>query len=106
MRYIGNLKLTSLFLMEQVTNQMVKACKLYVMNNSTEKLWDLDRAPLIEKLQQCCNLYRAYQDHFHRTKKLIEESPGERKFEFSEMYIFGKFETFCKRIEKVLRLWL
>lgn len=29
------------------------------------------------------------------------ETLGEKTFEVSEMYIFGKFEAFCKRLEKV-----
>lgn len=47
------------------------------------------------------DLYKCYQDAFQRTKQRIEEIPGEKNFEFSEMYIFGKFEAFCKRLEKV-----
>ncbi|WAQ93677.1 DYH8-like protein, partial [Mya arenaria] len=95
-------RMTSLFI--KITNQMVTACKLYIMNNSTERIWDMERQPLIEKLQHCVNLYRSYQDHFHKTKQRIENTPDERRFEFSEMYIFGKFETFCKRIEKIITL--
>ena len=80
---------------------MVTACKLYIINNSLDRIWDMPRQPLIEKLQHCCNLYKNYQGTFHKTKQKIEENPDERPFEFSEMYIFGKFDTFCKRLEKV-----
>ncbi|XP_052240013.1 dynein axonemal heavy chain 8-like isoform X2 [Dreissena polymorpha] len=100
--YNTNERMTSLFI--KVTNQMVTACKLFIVNNSTERIWDMERQPLMEKLQHCCNLYKSYQDHFQKTKHAIENSPGEKHFEFSEMSIFGKFETFCKRLEKIITL--
>lgn len=36
-----------------------------------------------------------------RTKEILKQNPRERQFEFSENYIFGKFDTFCKRLEKL-----
>lgn len=33
------------------------------------------------------------------------ESLGEKAFEVSEMYIFGKSEAFCRRLEKVSILY-
>jgi dynein heavy chain len=83
---------------------MVTACKLYIISGSSERVWDMDRKPLVEKLQNSCKLYKTYQDIFHKTKEKIEKTPGQKPFEFSEMYIFGKFETFCKRLEKVIYL--
>lgn len=52
-------------------------------------------------LQDCIFLFKEYQASFHKTRKQILESSGEKSFEVSEMYIFGKFEAFCKRLEKV-----
>ena len=71
------------------------------MNNSSDRIWEFDRQPLLLRLQQCCTLYSQYQASFHKTKENIEKNPDEKNFEFSEMYIFGKFETFCKRVIKV-----
>ena len=34
-----------------------------------------------------------------RTKLKLRENPKERQFEFSENYIFGKFDTFCVRLK-------
>ena len=31
--------------------------------------------------------------------------PNERKFEFSEMYIFGKFDTFSRRLKKIIEMF-
>lgn len=80
---------------------MVTACKIYITDDGLVRIWDQPRGPLIEKLQNCVNLYKSYQSIFQKTKQKLEETPGERPFEFSEMYIFGKFETFCKRLNKV-----
>ena len=31
---------------------------------------------------------------------------NEKKFEFSEMYIFGKFDTFSKRLQKIIDMFV
>ena len=80
---------------------MVTACKNYITDHGTAKIWDQPRPALIEKLKGCVKLYSDYQAAFQKAKKKIENTPGDRPFDFSEMYIFGKFEAFCKRIEKV-----
>lgn len=80
---------------------MVTACKNYITDHGVNRIWDQQRQPLIEKLQNCVNLYKNYQTVFQKTKQKIEQTPGEKPFEFSEMYIFGKFETFCRRLDKV-----
>lgn len=88
----------------QVTNQMVTACKNYITNNGHNRIWDQSYEDLIVKLLASTRLYKEYQKCFHKTKKKIEEMPGARPFDFSEMYIFGKFDAFCKRIDKVCHL--
>lgn len=42
-----------------------------------------------------------FSDNFRRTKTKLRENPNERQFEFSENYIFGKFDTFCGRLKKL-----
>ncbi|XP_066267666.1 dynein axonemal heavy chain 5-like [Branchiostoma lanceolatum] len=91
-------RMTSLFV--KVTNQMITTCKAYITQGIT-KVWDHERAPLLKRISECIELNRAYQRVFHKTKEKLKENPHERQFEFSENYIFGKFDTFCKRLEKV-----
>ncbi|XP_078614020.1 dynein axonemal heavy chain 5-like isoform X3 [Branchiostoma floridae x Branchiostoma japonicum] len=91
-------RMTSLFV--KVTNQMITTCKAYITQGVT-KVWDHERAPLLKRISECIELNRAYQRVFHKTKEKLKENPHERQFEFSENYIFGKFDTFCKRLEKV-----
>jgi len=80
---------------------MVKACKGYLTEEGLFRVWDQDRVMIINRIHDCLNLNRAYQDAFQRTKKRMEETPGEKPFDFSQLYIFGKFEAFCRRLEKV-----
>ena len=80
---------------------MVKACKTYLTDDGMMRIWDQPHAELIQKIENCIALYKNYQAAFQRTKARIEQTPGEKPFEFSEMYIFGKFEAFCKRLAKV-----
>lgn len=35
----------------------------------------------------------------------METTPSERPFDFSEMYIFGKFDTFTRRLKKILEMF-
>uniref|UniRef100_A0A8W4FA49 Dynein axonemal heavy chain 8 n=1 Tax=Sus scrofa TaxID=9823 RepID=A0A8W4FA49_PIG len=92
-------RMTSLFI--KVTNQMVTACKAYITDGGTNHVWDQETPIVLTKIQDCIFLFKEYQASFHKTRKQILESSGEKSFEVSEMYIFGKFEAFCKRLEKV-----
>ncbi len=38
-------------------------------------------------------------------KAKLEKMENEKKFEFSEMYIFGKFDTFSKRLTKIIEMF-
>lgn len=49
--------------------------------------------------------FKEYQHCFHKTKQKLKQDPNEKQFEFSEMYIFGKFETFHRRLAKILDIF-
>ena len=85
----------------QITNQLVKSCKSYLTDDGMLKIWDQPLHETLAKITVCTDLYEHYKDAFYAIKKKIESTPGERHFDFSEMYIFGKFEAFCKRLRKV-----
>uniref|UniRef100_A0A674C023 Dynein axonemal heavy chain 5 n=1 Tax=Salmo trutta TaxID=8032 RepID=A0A674C023_SALTR len=96
-------KITSLFV--KVTNQMITACKAYITNNGSASIWDQPQGVVAEKLKAAIHLNQEYQKCFHKTKEKLEQSPSERQFDFSEMYIFGKFETFQRRLYKILNMF-
>jgi dynein heavy chain len=95
-------RMTSLFV--KITNQMITSCKTYIYQEQGKKLWDYERTALIERLQNCVALNDSYQRCFNRVKAQLAEDPDQRQFDFSEMYIFGKFDTFCKRILRVINM--
>merc|ERR1712062_703604 len=83
--------MTSLFV--KVTNQMITTCKAYIYHDVT-KIWEHPREVLLQRLNECVELNMEYQKQFQKTKEKLRETPNERQFEFSENYIFGKFDTF------------
>eukprot|EP01135_Chromosphaera_perkinsii_P010177 Nk52_evm43s2039 gene=Nk52_evmTU43s2039 len=95
-------RMTSLLV--KITNQMINSCKEYIYRNGND-LWDTNRMTLIQSLDESCCLNEEYQKCFHETKKKLAKTEGARQFDFSEMYIFGKFDTFCKRLQKMKQMF-
>ncbi|XP_070823535.1 dynein axonemal heavy chain 5 isoform X1 [Chaetodon trifascialis] len=96
-------KITSLFV--KVTNQMITACKAYITNNGSNSIWDQPQQVVVDKIKAAIHLNQEYQRYFHKTKEKLEQTPSERQFDFSEMYIFGKFDTFQRRLNKILEMF-
>uniref|UniRef100_A0A7N6BK52 AAA+ ATPase domain-containing protein n=1 Tax=Anabas testudineus TaxID=64144 RepID=A0A7N6BK52_ANATE len=96
-------KITSLFV--KVTNQMITACKAYITNNGSNSIWDQPQQVVVDKIKAAIHLNKEYQRYFHKTKERLEQTPSERRFDFSEMYIFGKFDTFQRRLIKILDMF-
>lgn len=84
---------------------MITACKAYITDEGYETIWTQPQSLVLKKLEDCIKLNEEYQRCFHKTKKKLEEMPDERQFEFSEMYIFGKFDTFTKRLKKIIEMF-
>ncbi|XP_069744234.1 dynein axonemal heavy chain 8-like [Narcine bancroftii] len=94
--------LTSLFI--KVTNQMVTACKAYITQDGTLRVWDQDSEVVINKMQECKKLLVEYRKYFQNTNKHTIETAQDNPFDVSEMYIFGKLDVFCKRLEKITEM--
>uniref|UniRef100_A0A803V1B2 Dynein axonemal heavy chain 8 n=1 Tax=Ficedula albicollis TaxID=59894 RepID=A0A803V1B2_FICAL len=92
-------KITSLLI--KVTNQMVTTCKAYITDAGLNRVWDQETPILIGKINECICLLKEYQKCFRESKQETLASLGEKALEVSEVYIFGKSEAFCKRLEKV-----
>ena len=88
-------RMTALFV--KVTNQMITACRAHITERGFYKIWDLERPVVLRKLADSIRLNQEYQLCFQRTKECVQGHPDERPFDFSEMYIFGKFNNFCRR---------
>lgn len=84
---------------------MITACKAHISCNGLYSIWEQPTEELIPKLKACIKLNHEYQHHFQKTKQKLESTPSERQFEFSEMYIFGKFDTFERRLTKIIEMF-
>ncbi len=60
---------------------------------------------MINKLKVSVKLNDEYQNQFKLAKKRLEDMQEEKKFEFSEMYVFGKFDTFVRRVNKIMEMF-
>ncbi|XP_053350448.1 dynein axonemal heavy chain 5 [Clarias gariepinus] len=93
--------MTSIFV--KVTNQMVSTCKEYLSQGVT-KFWDLDRKEMLTRISECLQLNQQYRRCFQKIWEDLQQNPTKQKFEFSDNYVFGKFDTFCKRLENIADL--
>uniref|UniRef100_A0A8C5TYT3 Dynein axonemal heavy chain 8 n=1 Tax=Malurus cyaneus samueli TaxID=2593467 RepID=A0A8C5TYT3_9PASS len=91
-------RITSLLI--KVTNQMVTTCKAYITDAGLNGVWEQETSIVIGKIKECICLLKEYQKCFHE----VSESEGEKPIEVSEMYIFGKSEAFCRRLEKIMEM--
>lgn len=81
---------------------MITACKNYITEHGYKTVWEYQQEELVEKLKHCIRLNEEYQRCFQKTKQRLEQNLEERQFEFSEMYIFGKSNTFSRRLNKII----
>ncbi|XP_076014466.1 dynein axonemal heavy chain 5 [Genypterus blacodes] len=87
-------------LLLKVSNQMISSCRAY-LSQGVARIWDHSRSELLQRISECCNLNVEYQKSFQAVKDKLRETPENRQFDFSENYIFGKFDAFCRRLEKM-----
>ena len=97
--YNSSERMTSLFL--KITNQMIITCKKFIKEGYS-KLWDIPKEDIFVRISESKRLFHEYQRNFHKTRDKLKQMENERQWDFSENYIFGKFEAFCKRLDKIL----
>ncbi|CAH8644888.1 unnamed protein product [Schistosoma haematobium] len=97
--YNNSERMTSLFI--KITNQMVVACRKYV-TDGVSRIWDLPRNILLGRINECIQLNVEYQENFRKVRHRLQENPSGRQFDFSENYIFGKFDVYTSRLKKIL----
>uniref|UniRef100_A0A7S0HBM9 Uncharacterized protein n=1 Tax=Hanusia phi TaxID=3032 RepID=A0A7S0HBM9_9CRYP len=99
--YSTNERMTMLFC--KITNQMIKNCK----GNITKagKLWDQPVDTLLRNLEWALKLNDAYQEQYRVTKEKLMTQPKVKQFDFNESEIFGKFDLFCKRVQKLIDMF-
>ncbi|XP_045484350.1 dynein axonemal heavy chain 8 [Pieris rapae] len=103
-RYYNTTKQISTLLVK-VTNQILNMCMDYLTNNGKKTIWNQDKLNFINKAKLCLGLYSFYRECYNETQQEMMEAADERPFDCSEMYIFGKFETFRRRLLKIIDLF-
>ncbi|KPJ08753.1 Dynein heavy chain 8, axonemal [Papilio machaon] len=103
-RYYNTTKQISTLLVK-VTNQILNMCMDYLTNKGKKTIWNQDKQNFIKKARLCLSLYSFYRECYDETQKEMIAAADERPFDCSEMYIFGKFETFQKRLLKIIDLF-
>ena len=96
-------RMTTLFC--KITNQMIVNCKVQVTNGGKVKLWDQDIDDLLKRLEGALLLNETYQEQYHKTKEKLADQAKGKQFDFSENLLFGKFELFCKRVQKLIDMF-
>lgn len=84
----------------KISNQMIASCRKYMNCDGNQTVWSQLKEVMLQKATVCLDLYLKYYQCFKHVLMSMEEA-GEPPFNCSEMYVFGKFETFKKRIEEI-----
>lgn len=83
---------------------MIETCKSYITCRNKETIWSQDRNLTRTKLANCIKLNHIY----HETYYTVREQPflpNQTPFGFSENFVFGKFDTFCERLSKIISMF-
>lgn len=83
---------------------MIRSCKDYITCHGKENIWSQDRNAVREKLVNCVRLNKAYHDSYLHVKE-HNYIPDQPPLQFSENYVFGKFDTFCRRLAKIIKMF-
>jgi dynein heavy chain len=109
-RYYDNTKMTTLF--SRITDQMIINCKDYILdrkknsaNEDPTYVWERNPDELINKFKTCIRLNQMYREKYKEAKSNSTSTNKENNFEFGDHQLFGKFDSFCKRLTKLIELF-
>jgi dynein heavy chain len=94
-------RMTTLFY--KVTNQMITNCKAYIAVGGN--LWNQDKPALLENLKLAVKLEERYKEEYRLTRERLQTQPKGKQFDFDIEKIFGKFELFTKRLNKLVDMF-
>lgn len=77
--YNSSERMTSLFL--KITNQMINTCKKYIREGYS-KVWEIPRAELLNRINECKRLFQEYQKSFQKTREKLKSMENERQWDF------------------------
>ncbi|KJP89460.1 hypothetical protein AK88_00903 [Plasmodium fragile] len=71
-----------------------------------QNLWLLDPDDLIDKFELCFKLHEKYKEEFESIKTFFEENSKNKSIDLNTKVIFCKIEIFCRRLKKLVDLFL
>ncbi|ANQ07504.1 Uncharacterized protein PCOAH_00018730 [Plasmodium coatneyi] len=71
-----------------------------------QNLWLLDPDDLIDKFELCFKLHEKYREEFESIKTFFEENSQNKSIDLNTKVIFCKIEIFCRRLKKLVDLFL
>lgn len=83
---------------------MIETCKSYITLRCKETIWSQDRNIVRTKLTNCIKLNYIYRETYYSVREQ-PFLPNQTPFGFSENFVFGKFDTFCDRLSKILSMF-
>ncbi|XP_063992717.1 dynein axonemal heavy chain 8 [Diachasmimorpha longicaudata] len=93
--------LTAIFV--KITNQMILSCKAYLTENGRLDIWRDSKSRLISRMKDCINLYDQYYNICkNEMEKTVNELDERLPFKISRISVFGKFDTFKQRLDKLI----
>lgn len=106
---------------------MIETCKSYITFRGKETIWSQDRNIVRTRLTNCIKLNHMYRETYYgvREKPFLPNQSGYEilsnnffflfinnnnifaglRFGFSENFVFGKFDTFCDRLTKIIAMF-
>mgnify|MGYP003961386239 CR=1 FL=1 len=94
-------RMTTLFV--KITNQMIKNCKDTIERDGY--IWKQDINSLLKNLEDVLRLNVAYQTQYKAARDKLAQQPNGKQFDFNELQIFGDFELFCGRVQKLIEVF-
>lgn len=91
-------------LMVKITNQMIETCKAYITCRGKDTIWSQERSLVRTKLNNCIMLNHVYRETYYAVRAQLF-LPNQIPFGFSENFVFGKFDTFCERLQKIIAMF-
>ena len=88
-------------LIVKISNQIIKSCKRYITEGGRVGVWNQDSKKIETKLSECIKLNQQYREAYNHVKTKVDGS-NSMKFNFSEQSIFGRFDSFCKRLKNLV----
>ena len=102
--YGTDTRMTNLFV--RITNQLIECCRneIYQYDN-VNTLWLTDATQVIKSMRASIELYTVYESNYNQTKAKLSEMSNGKQFNFDINTIFGKFQKFICRLEKLIDMF-